>query len=149
MKTRLLSLAALAAFLLVPVIHAEDKADTAGKCPVSGKAAAKDHAVAFEGGKVYFCCDNCPKAFEKNSAKFAAKAHHQMALTGQLVETKCPFSGKDLDPEKTVEVDGVKVAFCCANCQKKAASMTADDQIKKIFTDVSKCYKLADAKDSK
>ena len=65
MKTRLLSLAALAAFLLVPVIHAEDKADTAGKCPVSGKAAAKDHAVDFEGGKVYFCCDNCPKAFER------------------------------------------------------------------------------------
>ena len=72
-----------------------------------------------------------------------------MALTGQLVETKCPFSGKDLDPDKTVEVDGVKVAFCCANCQKKAKSMSADAQIAKIFGDVSKSYKLADAKDSK
>ncbi|HKD37273.1 MAG TPA: YHS domain-containing protein [Pirellulales bacterium] len=146
MKTRLLSFAALAAFLLVPMIHAEDKADSAGKCPVSSKPAAKDHAVSYEGGKVYFCCDNCPKAFQANPAKFAAKAHHQMVLTGQLVETKCPFTGKDLNPEKTVEVDGVKVAFCCANCQAKAKAMTADDQIKKIFTDVSKSYKLAESK---
>jgi YHS domain-containing protein len=150
MKTRFLSFAALAAFLLVPMIRAEDKAADADlKCPVSGKPATKDHAVDFEGGKVYFCCDNCPKAFEKNSTKFAAKAHHQMVLTGQLIETKCPFTGKPLDPEKTVDVDGVKVAFCCANCQAKAAKMAADDQIKKIFTDVSKCYKLADSKEAK
>ena len=45
------------------------------KCPVSGNTATKDHAVDFDGGKVYFCCDNCPKAFEANPAKFAAKAH--------------------------------------------------------------------------
>jgi YHS domain-containing protein len=147
MKTRLMALAALAALLLVPAIRAEDKAsDTAGKCPVSGKPAAKDHAVAFEGGKVYFCCDNCPKAFQANSAKFAAKAHHQMALTGQLVETKCPFTGKPLNAEKTVDVDGVKVAFCCANCQAKAEKMAKDELEKKVFTDVSKSYKLADSK---
>jgi len=147
MKTRLLSFAALAALLLVPVIRAAEKsADADLKCPVSGEPAAKDHAVDFEGGKVYFCCDNCPKSFEKNTAKFAAKAHHQMVMTGQLVETKCPFTGKPLNAEKTVDVDGVKVAFCCANCQKKAAAMAAADQIKKIFTDVSKSYKLADAK---
>src|ERR1700682_4506929 len=98
MKTLWMAFAALAALLLVPAIRAEDKpGDSVGKCPVSGKPAAKDHAVDFEGGKVYFCCDNCPKAFEANSAKFAAKAHHQMALTGQLVETKCPFTGKPLN----------------------------------------------------
>jgi YHS domain-containing protein len=150
MKSRLLGLTALAAFLLVPAIRAEDKAaEPALKCPVSGEAASKDHAVDFEGGKVYFCCDDCPKTFAKTTEKFAAKAHHQMVLTSQLVETKCPFTGKDLAADKTVEVNGVKVAFCCANCQKKAAAMSSDDLLAKVFTDVSKCYKLADAKAAK
>jgi hypothetical protein len=147
MKTRFMGLAVLTALLLVPAIRAEDKAtDNVGKCPVSGEPASKDHTVSFEGGKVYLCCDKCPVAFEKDTAKFAAKAHLQMALTGQLVETKCPFTGKPLVEDKTVDVDGVKVAFCCANCQKKAAAMAKDEQIKKIFTDVSKSYKLAESK---
>ena len=68
------------------------------------------------------------------------------SLTGQLVETTCPFTGKPLNAEKTVDVDGVKVAFCCANCQAKAAKMAKAELLKKIFTDVSKCYKLADSK---
>ena len=126
MKTRFLGLAVLAALTLVASIRADEKAESVGKCPVSNKAASKDHAVAYDGGKVYFCCENCPKAFAKNPAKFAAKAHHQMALTGQLVEVKCPFTGKPLNPAKTVEVDGVTVAFCCGNCQKKAAAMSTD-----------------------
>ncbi|HEV2968706.1 MAG TPA: hypothetical protein VGY55_01880 [Pirellulales bacterium] len=147
MKTRFLGFAVLAALLLVPAIRAEDKTgDNVGKCPVSGEPASKDHAVNFEGGKVYLCCDKCPTAFEKDPAKFAAKAHLQMALTGQLVETKCPFTGKPLAADKTVDVDGVKVAFCCANCQAKAAKMAKDELVKKIFTDVSKSYKLADSK---
>lgn len=152
MKTRLMALAALTGLILVPAIRAEEKAadskaaDSALKCPVSGHPATKDHAVDFEGGKVYFCCDDCPKAFAKDSAKFAAKTHHQMALTGQLVETKCPFTGKPLNEEKTVDVDGVKVAFCCANCQAKAAKMAKEDLVKKVFTDVTKSYKLAESK---
>ncbi len=147
MKTRLMAFAALAALLLVPAIRADDKAADSGlKCPVSGHPATKDHAVDFEGGKVYFCCDDCPKAFAKDSTKFAAKAHHQMALTGQLVETTCPFTGKPLNAEKTVDVDGVKVAFCCANCQAKAQKMAKDKLLDSVFKDVSKSYKLAESK---
>ncbi len=149
MKMYLLGLAALAALVMNPAIRAEDKAETALKCPVSGKPATKDHAVSYDGGKVYFCCDNCPKAFEKDPSKFAAKAHHQMAETGQLVEAKCPLTGNPLNAEKTIDCDGVKVAFCCGNCLKKAQAMSADELLAKIFTDVSKSYKLADSKDSK
>ncbi len=152
MKNRILGLAVvLVACLAVHTIRAADEkaADTAGKCPVSGKDASKAHAVSFEGGKVYFCCDECPAAFEKEPAKFAAKAHHQMALTGQLVEVKCPLTGKPLNAEQTVDVDGVKVAFCCANCKKAVAALKGDEQIDKVFKDVSKGYKLAEAKDSK
>ena len=30
------------------------------------KPASKDHARDFDGGKVYFCCEKCPVAFEKD-----------------------------------------------------------------------------------
>lgn len=42
-------------------------------CPVSGKAINVAKSVEFKGQKVYFCCDGCPKAFEKEPAKFEAK----------------------------------------------------------------------------
>ena len=43
------------------------------KCPVSGKPIVAEHALEHEGKQVYFCCPNCPKAFEANPAKFMAK----------------------------------------------------------------------------
>ncbi len=122
------------------------KSDSDMKCPVSGKPASKDHAVDYDGGKVYFCCDDCPKAFQKDPSKYAAKAHLQMALTGQLTQTACPFSHKPVNPEKTVDVGGVKVAFCCGDCVKEAQGMSQDDLIKKVFTDISKTFKVAESK---
>ena len=52
------------------------KEETASKefkatCPVSGKPAGEEHMVVQlkNGDKVYFCCDNCPKALQGKSAK--------------------------------------------------------------------------------
>ena len=45
-------------------------------CPVSGKPIAATNAKAvaeYEGKKVYFCCENCPKAFAADPAKFKDK----------------------------------------------------------------------------
>jgi YHS domain-containing protein len=42
-------------------------------CPVSGQPIKADKMVEYKGKKVYFCCENCPKAFEKEPTKFAAK----------------------------------------------------------------------------
>jgi YHS domain-containing protein len=147
MKMRLLSLTAIVlALFAIHSIRAADEKAPALKCPVSGKAASTDHAKDYDGGKVYFCCDNCPEEFAKDTAKYAAKAHHQMVQTGQLVEAKCPLTGRPLNPAMTVEIDGVKVAFCCGNCKKKIEAMAADDQKEAVFKDVSKGYKLADKK---
>ena len=41
-------------------------------CPVSGKKATKVSAE-YHGGEVYFCCKNCLKAFQSDSAKFSIK----------------------------------------------------------------------------
>ena len=68
-------------------------------CPVSGHPASKEHAEKYKDGQVYFCCDDCPKAFTANTKKFAAKANAQLAATGQYKEVKCPFSGGKLNPD--------------------------------------------------
>ena len=104
MKTRTifaLVLLVAVAGLIAGALLAADSAPSApklnldnAKCPVTGKAVKADDWVAFENGKVYFCCENCPAAFKKDSAKYAAKAHLQMVQTGQLKEVACPLTGK-------------------------------------------------------
>ncbi len=150
MKSRLfLSLVAVAVLVAVHSLNAEDKPGKDVKCPVSGKDVKAASFVEFNGGKVYLCCDGCPAAFKKDTAKFAAKANHQMAQTGQIVEVACPLSGKKLNPETGLDIAGVKVTFCCNNCKGAVAKMSADEQLAKVFTDVSKSYEPAKAADSK
>ncbi len=103
------------------------------KCPVSGKAAKKSVSCDFNGGKVYFCCKHCCANFAKDSTKFAAKANHQLAATGQAKQTKCPFSGGKAKSAITCNIDGVKVAFCCKRCQGKVAKTAAKDRIDLVF----------------
>ncbi len=43
------------------------------KCPVSGKAIDITKTVKYKGKNVYFCCGNCPGAFEKDPDKYAKK----------------------------------------------------------------------------
>ncbi len=145
MKSRLfLSALAVAALIAAHSLRAEDKAPGKDvKCPVSGKAINPASFVEFNGGKVYLCCDGCPAAFKKDPAKYTAKANHQMAQTGQIVEVTCPLSGKKLNPETALDIDGVSVTFCCNNCKGAVAKMTPDEQVAKVFTDVSKSYEPA------
>ena len=105
------------------------------KCPVSGEPASKDHALAYKKGEVYFCCDKCPTAFNANKKKFAAKANEQLVASGQYKEVKCPFTGKALNAETAVEVDGVSVQFCCANCKAKLESAKPGKQRSMVFGD--------------
>ena len=145
MKSRLfLSMLAVAVLVAVHTLRAEDKEPGKDvKCPVSGKAINPASFVEFNGGKVYLCCDGCPAAFKKDTAKYAAKANHQLAQTGQIVEVTCPLSGKKLNPETGLDIAGVKVTFCCNNCKGAVAKMTPEEQLAKVFTDVSKSYEPA------
>ncbi|MCC7086217.1 MAG: hypothetical protein IT427_14535 [Pirellulales bacterium] len=115
------------------------------KCPVSGKPVNPEASVMFEDCKVYFCCNNCPKAFNADTthAKFGAKAHHQMVQTGQLKQVACPFSGKPCKPETKVTIDGVDVCFCCNNCKGKVEKAAEDARIDLVFKDTSKGFKPA------
>jgi YHS domain-containing protein len=127
----------LLAACVVLSVNADDKKDplAKAKCPISGKAVVKDGVAEHNGGKVYFCCTNCPKAFAKNTAKFAAKANHQMVMTGQFKLAKCPIAGRKLDPSTKISVAGVDVCFCCNNCKGKVAKAEGDEQINLVFSD--------------
>jgi hypothetical protein len=149
MKTRVAFAVAALAFMFVAagVFAADEAKDAAAKeklakCPISGKPINKDAAVDFEGAKVFMCCENCPAAFKKDTAKYAAKAHLQMVQTGQLTQVACPFSGHDMDPTKVVEVEGVKVAFCCEDCEAKAKKAKPEELVSLLFKDTKKGFKL-------
>jgi YHS domain-containing protein len=108
---------------------------------MNAKAAAKaEKSVDYKGGKVFFCCDNCPKAFAKKvktDKKVAAKGNHQLVATGQAEQTKCPMTGGASKSATAITVAGAKIAFCCEKCQGKAKKMSVEDQITELFGDAA------------
>lgn len=149
MKMKTLFAVVATAILLTGPLFAEDKKKDPLKdikCPVTGKAVQAASTVAYKGAKVYFCCDNCPKAFQKDTAKFAAKANHQLFATKQATLVRCPILGKKLNGKTVIDIAGTKVSFCCANCRKKVED--AEDQIEVVFNDTqfNKGFKIVTKK---
>ena len=143
MKARsFLALVALSVFV-VTAIQADDAKKKGTACPVSGKA-AKDiqgSSVEFNGGKVLFCCAGCPKAFAKNTAKFAAKANAQLVTTGQVKQGVCPITGRKLNAKQNLTVGGAKVVFCCPGCKGKVAKLEGAAQLNSVLGE--KAFKKA------
>ena len=148
MKARFFAALGLAA-LLVATVMAEDKEVKLDgiKCPVSGKAAT-ENSVDYKGGKVYFCCDNCPKAFAKDPAKNAVAANMQLVSTKQAKQEKCPLTGNELNADTKIKVGEAEVAFCCNNCKGKVEKATGDDQLALVYADKAfdKGFKVEKAK---
>lgn len=147
MKRYAFAVLALSAMWFSVVIGAEPKLDKA-KCPVSGKEVKAASAVDYKGAKVFFCCDGCPDAFKKDTAKYSAKANQQLVATGQAKEVKCPLAGRDLNPETKIQVAGTDVCFCCNNCKGKASKATGDEQLELVFGDKAfeKGFKIVEEK---
>jgi YHS domain-containing protein len=112
-----------------------EKKEFKAVCPVSGEAAKEDCFVEYKGGKVYFCCGDCPKAFKEKADKYATKANLQLYQTGQAKLVKCPIAGRALNTATAIEVGGTKVCFCCNNCKGKATAAKGAEQIELIFND--------------
>ena len=143
MKSRLLPVAALLFVAMVcstVAVSAAVKEPKDAKCPVSGKGCNPEKSADFAGGKVYFCCGNCAGAFEKDSAKFAAKAHQQMVSTGQLVQKGCPFSGGPVKDGTKIMIGDAEVGFCCPNCKGKVEKAAADEQVTMVFGKIEKGF---------
>ena len=94
------------------------------KCVVSGdEQAVAEASVDYKEGKVYFCCEDCQAKFQdamkQDDNPYAVKANHQLVLSGQYEQKRCPFSGEELDPNISTQVAGTKIGFCCEHCQSK------------------------------
>jgi hypothetical protein len=97
------------------------------------KDAKESKSVDWKEGKVYFCCDNCPKAFSADKEKHAAKANAQLVATKQYEQNACPISGAKIDKSTAIEVRGTKVAFCCTKCKGKVEAAKGDEQLDMVF----------------
>jgi YHS domain-containing protein len=147
MRTRLI-LASLGVALLLAAggLVAAEKEATEKKfqatCPVSGKPAIEAAVLELpkDGGKVYFCCKNCPTAFKKEPEKFEAKVRRQLLETGQIVQVGCPVSGRPVNPETTVDVGQAKVSFCCENCLAKYDAADEDGKLEIVFAKLEKGF---------
>lgn len=124
------------ALLSVVAIAAEDIKLEGVTCVVASTKPAKEaNSVDYKGGKVFFCCKNCPKAFAKDTAKFATSANKQLVATGQAKQIACPYSGKDVAEGTQIKVGGVEVGFCCNNCKGKTEKAEAAEAVEMVFND--------------
>ena len=156
MKIRGILVGVASVALLTLSVYAADGIKLEGiKCVMNPKAAAKaEKSVEYKGGKVFFCCDNCPKGFAKKiEAKdkvTAAKGNAQLVATGQAKQAKCVFTGGPLKTKLTV--NGATIQFCCNNCKGKAEKMSGDDQLVALIGDAAYKkggFKVAKAKAKK
>ncbi len=147
MKSRLLLMAAAVAlgFVVSNSINADEsgkKAEFKATCPMSGGPAKEASFVMHKGKKVFFCCNNCPKNFEKDPSAVSAKVHYQFAETGQMIQVACPFTGRKVNPDATVELGSAKVSFCCNNCKGKFDKTADEEKLALVFGDISKGFTL-------
>ncbi|HTN75885.1 MAG TPA: hypothetical protein VL096_11590 [Pirellulaceae bacterium] len=134
---KLLLVAMSVLLLSAAAIAAEGLSLEGVKCVVAGTKPAKEtNAVDYKGGKVFFCCMNCPKAFAADTAKFATKANVQLVATKQATQTACPYTGKPVAEGTTVKVAGVDVGFCCMNCKGKTEK-AGDAATDLVFADAA------------
>jgi hypothetical protein len=137
------TLAAVATCIAVLSIVGAGNAEEAKKkvtkvtCPVAGKEikVADGKVVSYKKCDVYVCCDNCKAKMEADPDKYSTKANHQLILTRQAKQVKCPLAGKPVDAAQTVKVGGIEVKFCCGNCKGKVAKAEGDEQLALVFSD--------------
>ena len=136
--------------LLTAAAFAADaiKLDGVNCVVASNKAAKEGNSVEYKGGKVFFCCMNCPKAFAKDTAKYATSANKQLVATGQAKQIACPYSGKHVAEGTEIKVGGVEVGFCCNNCKGKTEKASAEEATEMVFNDKAfeKGFKVGAAK---
>jgi YHS domain-containing protein len=98
-------------------------------CTVSGakvdvaKATSETRYIDYEYNRYYFCCNNCPKAFEKDPEKYASKPSIALSKIEMPKELACAvMTDHKLDVKKATEekmfadYNGSRYYFCCAGC---------------------------------
>jgi YHS domain-containing protein len=90
------------------------------RCPINpDKQVSAEASANHLQGKVFFCCKKCAAAFTDDPSEQAISANRQLVLTGQYVQTACPFSGGEANQDHSMEVAQIKIGLCCDGCVTK------------------------------
>ena len=93
------------------------------KCVVDGNLQCKvQHSVEFGQGDVFFGSQAGVEHFQTNVIEkiklgqqpeqtLVLKANHQLALTNQVQQQRCPVTGKSIEDEQQLVIAGVRVFF--------------------------------------
>ena len=106
------------------------------KCVVSGKGVNKNYSCPFKKGKVFFDCNESRRKFIDDRTAYIIKANHQLAVTGQYFQTKCPIKNSQIDRNSKVRksIAGVEIGFCCRACVDQISTKAnIHEQIRFIF----------------
>ncbi len=86
-------------------------------CPVSGKGVDTKKFVERDEEKIFFCCGNCVKKFEKDPDRYKVGLANSYTY-----QTLCPVMEKEINPSVFMETRAGKVYFCCKMCDEKLVS---------------------------
>ncbi|MEM7205611.1 MAG: hypothetical protein AAF628_35475 [Planctomycetota bacterium] len=94
------------------------------------------YTIEHHEGTVFLCCANCIKKYRKDVAKHSPQCNHQLVLTGQFEQIKCPITGGEIDPSIEVEVVGVKVRLADPAAREQLEAAGDDEsKIALVFED--------------
>ncbi len=107
----------LGQYALAPVLDPNRPINA--KCPLTGKDVVPAHFSLHEGQTIGFCCPDCKAKFDADPAAFIGKvAEFKPAVASQKpINTKCPVTGKDVDPAHFSLYEDQAIAFCCTMCK--------------------------------
>ena len=132
-KSLILAAAALAALPLAAALARPDDKPalpTELNCAVNSGAKVNVEAatkggkyVDYEYTRYYFCCGNCPKAFEKDPEKFAKAEGVSLQKIDMPEELSCAVMGdhklkvaEATEKKLFKDYNGKRYFFCCAGC---------------------------------
>lgn len=92
-------------------------------CPVMGNAVNNEIYSDYDGQRVFFCCEGCRAPFEKEPEKYLKKMK-EMGIEPMKLKKQatCPVSGKDINTDSYIDVNGKRVFVCCDGCKAKVKS---------------------------
>jgi Cu+-exporting ATPase len=82
-------------------------------CPVSGDAIDAAVSVEHDGNPVFFCCRECLSKFQADPDAYRGKL-----AASYTYQTKCPVTGKPIDPGVSFTMpEGERAYFCSEACK--------------------------------
>ena len=79
-------LAVMAGLLLSGCGSDEGQAKAQTLCPVMGNKIDKNYYIDYQGKRIYFCCEACPKAFRADPQKYMKKLTEQGVVLADAPE---------------------------------------------------------------